>query len=381
MNKTLIGIVALLIVVLGGWYGFSKNQPSASTTSGPIKVGVILPLTGDAAVYGEPLGHVLQIAADEINASGGVDGNQMQLVIEDGKCNGTDAASAAQKLVNIDHVQVVVGGFCSGESLSAEPIATAGKVAILSGGSSSPKLTGISKYFARNYPSDSFQGKILADIAYTDKGWKKVATIQEQTDYALGVYNAFSTEFTRLGGTVTNESFPSESTDFRTSISKMKAENPDAVLVSVQTPATAARVFAQMNQLGWKPHLLIVDAITGDPKTLTDNKTLLEGAITAEFGVDPGNAKFSGMIASYKAKYGEEPPYQSYAQTLYDAVYLVADAVKSVGYDGTKIANWLHNVKNWQGASGSLTIGADGDPTVGHRPEMIQGGKVVPYVK
>jgi branched-chain amino acid transport system substrate-binding protein len=381
MNKTIIGVVVLLIIVAGGWYLVSKNQ-STSNETGPVKIGVILPLTGDAAVYGEPLSHVLQIAADEINAASGIDGQQVNLVVEDGKCNGTDAANAAQKLVNVDHVQVIIGGFCSGESLSAEPIATAGKVALLSGGSSSPKLTDISPYFARDYPSDSFQGKILAGIAYTDKGWKKVATIQEQTDYALGVYTAFSTEFTRLGGVVTNESFPSDNTDFRTIVSKMKVENPDAVLVSVQTPATAARVFTQMNQLGWKPKLLIVDAITGDPITLANNKAILEGAITAEFGVDPTNAKFSGMIASYKTKYGAEPPYQSYAQTMYDAVYLVRDAIKAVGYDGTKIANWLRtSVKGWQGASGSVTIGENGDPTVGHKPEIIVGGKVVPYVK
>jgi branched-chain amino acid transport system substrate-binding protein len=359
----------------------SSGSAPTDTGTGPLKVGVIVPLTGDAAVYGEPARNVLQEAVDEINAAGGINGRQISLIVEDAKCTGTDAANATQKLVNVDKVQVIIGGFCSSESLSAVPIAAQGKVAIISPGSSSPKLTDISPYFVRNYPSDSAQGAVLANIAYTDKGWRTVAFLQEQTDYAQGVYTAFSDVFQKLGGTVTNESFPTATTDFRTAVAKVKSANPDAVFLSVQTPAVAGRILTQMSQLGWKPHLLVADVVPGDPATVSQYKTQLEGTLTAEFGVDPTNAKFAAMISSYKAKYGSEPPYQSYAQTEYDSVYLLRDAVTAVGYNGTKIAAWFHTVKDWQGAAGSLTIGANGDPITGHRPEVITGGKIVPYTK
>lgn len=378
--KTIIGALVLVVVVVGGWFLVSRSAPVDET--GPLKVGVVLPLTGDAAVYGEPLLRVAQIAAEEINASGGVNGRMLEFILEDGKCNGTDAASATQKLVNVDRVEVILGGFCSGESLASVPIAEQGKVAMFSPGSSSPDLTGVSDYFVRNYPSDAFQGKVLAEIAYNDKGWRTVAFIQEQTDYALGVYKAFTARFEELGGSVTNESFPTETTDFRSVVSKVRSGNPNAVFLSTQTPAVAARILTQIRELQWKPSLMVADVVPGDPETVSAHAAILEGALAAEFGVNPENEKFSAMVGAYKARHGEDLPYQGYAQTIYDAVYLIRDAIAAAGYDGTSIAEWLRTeVRNWEGAAGSVTIGADGDPTVGHRPEMIVGGKVVPYVK
>lgn len=374
--------ILVAIVVIGGlaWWGMNQNAPVAH--EGPYKVGAILPMTGDAAAYGEPLSKVLRIAVDEINAAGGVNGQPIELIVEDGKCNGQDAASAAQKLANVDGVEVIIGGFCSSESLAAIPVAEGAKVAMISASASSPKLTGISPYFVRNYPSDSAQGAVLAEIAYNDKGWKNVAVIQEQTDYAQGVYEAFKAKFEELGGTVTNEPFPTETSDFRSLVSKVKAKNADAVFLSPQTPAVAARIMTQMKQLNWKPSLMVADVVPGDPSTVSEYKDILEGALGAEFGVDRTNAKFNAMVAAYKAQNGDEPPYQGYAQTVYDSAFIVRDALMAVGYDGEKLAKWLRTeVKGWEGAAGLVTIGANGDPETGHRPEVIMGGEVKPYVK
>jgi branched-chain amino acid transport system substrate-binding protein len=374
--------IIIAVVVLGGlwWWGTSHNSAS-EYTGATYKVGIILSLTGDAAPYGEGARNIDQIAVDEINANGGINGKPMELVIEDGKCNGQDAANAAQKLINVDKVQVIIGGFCSGESLAAVPVAEAAKVALFSPGSSSPKLTGVSKFFARDYPSDSAQGSVLANVAYTDKGYKKVAFIQEQTDYALGVQQSFSDTFKSLGGTVTVEQFPTDTTDFRSVLTKIKTANPDALFVDTQTAASADRIFKQITQLGWKPKLLVSDVTIADPKTLMDNKALVEGALGAEFGVDANNPKYVALLVAYKAKYNADMPFQSYGQSEYDAVYIIRDAIAAVGYDGTKIADWLHMVKDWQGASGSVTIKSDGDRASGHSPETVKGGVMIPYVK
>ncbi len=187
-TKTVVWVVVALAVIGGAWLllGNKGTANEKTTNTAPLKIGVVLPLSGDAAVYGEPARNILQMAAEEINAGDGVKGQKLELIIEDGKCNGKDAANAAQKLINVDKVKVMIGGWCSSESLAIVPIAAQNKVAMLSAGSSSPKLTGINPIFARNYPSDAAQGSVLADIAYTDKGWKNVAFIQEQTDYAQG---------------------------------------------------------------------------------------------------------------------------------------------------------------------------------------------------
>lgn len=376
MNNKIVaaGIVIIIIAVLVGVVALSR--PAQAET---IKIGFLGPLTGDAAVYGLPLKNMVDLAVEEINSEGGVNGRKLEIIYEDGKCSGKDAATAMQKLVNVDKVKVVFGGFCSSESLGAEPIATQNKVFLFSLGSSSPALTGKSKFFARDYPSDATQGSVLAEVSYNNKKWRKVTFIQEQLDYPLGIYNAFSTNFNQLGGTTIKEEFATGTTDFRSILVKLKADNPDALFIDTQTPAAAERILKQMEELTWKPNILVSDAVSGDTETVKRNAGILEGALAAEFGIDENNPKFVHMLEAYKKKFGAEPPYLSYAQTEYDGIFIVRDAIKSVGYDGEKIAGFVRNLKDWQGASGSVTIGSNGDRTGGHVPKVITNGTVILY--
>lgn len=375
MNQTTKWVIIIVVAVLvaGGYFLLAGNKTQVSGQS--IKIGFIGPLTGDAAAYGEPLRNMVALAVEEINSSGSVNGRPLEVIYEDGKCNGKDGANAAQKLVNVDKVQIILGGFCSSESLAALPIAEAAKVTLFSLGSSSPDLTGKSAYFFRDYPSDASQGKILAEFA-SKKGWGNIAFVQEQTDYALGIYKAFSGNF---NGQITREEFPSQTTDFRSILTKLKAKNPDALFIDTQTPAVGERILKQMKELNWKPNLMINDGIAGDAQTVENNKDMLEGAFSAEFGIDPTNPKFQQMIEAYKAKYGRAPPFQSYAQTEYDGVYIVRDGLLAVGNNGEKFAQWSRTIKDWQGASGLVTIQSDGDRAGGHVLKVIKQGKVELY--
>ena len=377
--KYVVWLIVLALVVWGVVSYSGKGETAPVKETGPIKIGVLLPMTGDAASYGEPARNVYQLAVEEINKAGGVDGRSLELIVEDSKCNGKDATNAAQKLINVDKVAIVLGGFCSGESIAATPVAEAAKVALFSAGSSSPDLTAISQYFFRNYPSDASQGKVLAEAAYTTKGWKKVALLQEQTDYSLGVYKAFSETFEGLGGTIVKEEAASSVTDFRTQLTKLKAAKADALFIDTQTPAVSERILKQLQDLNWKPALIFNDVTGGAPETLGAYKALVEGAISAEFTADPSNAKFAKLTADYKAKYGAELPFQSYGQTEYDAVYMIRDGILAVGNNGEKFAAWGRSVKDWDGASGKVTIGANGDRIGGHTLEVIKNGKAERY--
>lgn len=371
--KTVIWLVVLVLIV-GGFilYGSKGGEKAVKE---PIKIGVMVPLTGDGAPYGEPARNVYLLAKEEINAAGGISGQLLELIIEDSKCNGKDATSAAQKLINIDKVQIILGGFCSSESIAATPVAEAAKVALLSPGSSSPDLTGISPYFFRNYPSDASQGSVLAEAA-TAKGWKKIAFLQEQTDYALGIYKAFSSRFEELGGTIVKEEVPSNTTDFRSVLTKLKAEKADAFFLDPQTLPVAERVFKQMHDLKWKPVLMFNDVVGGAPETLSAYKDTIEGALTAEFTADPTNPKFIKLLADYKTKYGIDLLYaSSYGPTEYDAVYLIKAGIEAVGNNGERFAAWSRTVQDWEGASGRTTIGADGDRIGGHTLKVVKNGK------
>ncbi len=382
-----IALIILLVLLVVAGNKFAKKNTSSSTpaqsmTEGStIKIGFLGPLSGDAAVYGEPYRNMTVMAVDQINANGGVNGKKIEVVYEDGKCNGKDATNAMQKLVNVEKVQVVIGGFCSSESLAAVAVAQKGKVALFSPGSSSPSLTGRSPYFFRNYPSDASQGKVLAEVAYKDKKWKKVAFIQEQLDYPLGIYKSFTQSFETMGGKVIKEEFVPQTSDFRSQLTKLQSQNPDAIFIDVQTPAAADRILKQLDELGWKPGIMISDIVAGDAKTLADNKTTLEGAYAAEFGTNPNNPKFKKMIADYTKKYKKAPEFQSYAQTEYDAVFMLKDALTMVGNNGQKIAAWSRTVKDWNGASGSITIEETGDRSSGHVAKIIKNGQTEPYTE
>ncbi len=377
-GKIIAWIIVIALVIWGIVALTGKKGSDVGTTKEPIKIGVIAPLTGDAAIYGEPALNVYKLAAEEINAAGGVKGRNIEFVVEDSKCNGKDGASATSKLVSTDKVQVILGGICSGETLAAIPVVEAGKVALFSPGASSPDLTNKSALFARDYPSDASQGMVLADAALKLK-YKKVAFLQEQTDYALGITKSFSTAFKAGGGEIVTEEFPTVTTDFRTVLTKLQAAKPDMLFINTQTTPVTDRILKQITALNWKVKVFLNDVSIDSPQLVTDNAKVLEGTIGAVFQIDPNNTKFSKLLADYKAKYGADMPYQSYGQTEYDAVYLIKEAILAVGEDGTKIAQWLKTVKDWPGASGSVTIGADGDRVGGHSLKIIKEGKAIPF--
>lgn len=381
-STILLAIVAILgVMVLALLFEPRQRATQQSIALGPIPIGFIGPLTGDAAVYGEPGRKVVALAIDEINSTGGVNGRLLELITEDGKCNGSDAALAAQRLIEEHQVEVIIGGSCSSESIAAVPIVAAAKVAMVSADSSSPELTNISPYFFRVYPSDAAQGQVLAAIAADDKTWQRVAFIQEQLDYPLGIYRAFETEFTARGGDVVREEFGKAVDSFLPALERLRAAEPDALFIDTQTPIMAERILNDMKAMEWAVPLLVSDIVPGDAATVERNALALEGALAAEFSTDETNEIFQRLRVTYRSRYSEDLPYSSYAQAQYDAAYLVRDALAAVGNDGEKIAAWSRTVQNWRGASGYVTILANGDRAGGHTAKTIRKGVVVPYLK
>ncbi len=376
-NKRIWGIVIVVVAAVVVGYLVRGGGSGGDT----IKVGFIGPLTGELADLGQPVRNITALAVDEINAAGGINGKKLEVIYEDGKCSGTDAASAAQKLVNVDQVQAILGGGCSSEALAALPVAAQGNVIFFSSVASTPKLTGASPYFFRDYPSDSTQGKVLADAAYNLKHWRSVAMVQEQVDYAVGVSDVFGKEFGSLGGKVSLQSFPKGTTDFRSILTNLKSQKPDALFIDSNGVDAAARILKQLQELGWNVPLVTNDAVAGNLSTLAPYASRLEGTLTAEFGVDASNPKYQHIVEAYKAKYGSDFAYGSYVQTAYDAVYLLKDGIASVGDNGAKLAAWSRTVSDWPGASGNISIDQNGDRTSGHRLEVIHNGAAVPMAQ
>jgi branched-chain amino acid transport system substrate-binding protein len=382
----LLSVLSILAISLTACEAVEDNEEEATEgeeteevveESGPIKIGSILPLTGDGAAYGIPMQQIAMIAVDKLNEDGGVDGRMLEFIWEDGKCNGKDAAAAAQKLINVDKVSVIYGGFCSSETLGASPIAEGAGVVMLSPGSSSPDITTAGDYIFRNYPSDSAQGAIIAGIA-GDMGLEKVGMITEENDYTIGIESAFTASFE--GETLT-ESFLPTDTDFKTQITKLKSEGVGAIFINPQTPAKSDLIMKQLQELGTEGlQIFANDVVMGHSEGLTQYATLVEGMIGAQTTYNTEHADYDYLVETYIERTGEaEVPFLTYGSTSYDAVFLLADAFGEVGTSADAIRDWLYEVDGWEGMAGSLILDVNGDPEAGHVPQMINDATAVPY--
>ena len=384
MKKIILAILTLFVLILSACQVQQQvQQPAGGEVKqiqqrGSYKIGVMYPLTGDAAAYGLPIQKTTKYAADEINAKGGVNGKKLELIYEDSKCNPKDGNAAAQKLINIDKVKVIIGGVCSGETLGAAPLANDNKVVMVSPSATSPDITAKGGDFVfRLAPSDAFAGVVASDYAYNELKARKAAIVSETTDYSQGLRRVFKENFEKLGGQVlADETYNPEDTDFRTQATKIKAANADIVYVVPQTKAKGVLLVKQLKEAGAKQQLVTAEVLIGRD-VVKENPADVDGIIGVEQKFDDKNPKAAPILAKYKQDTKEEAPFPGYMSGAYDAVYLVADAIAKNGYDGEKIRDYLYAVKGYNGAVGKVSIDQNGDVVMDFSVKQIKNGELV----
>lgn len=336
--KVVIGVVVL--VALGFWgYQSMQKAPAQNEVkvnpkeTGPIKIGVALPLTGEAAAYGEASIGGAQLAVKEINDAGGINGRMIELIIEDDTCAPAGGATAVQKLVEANKVTALVGPLCSAAAGAGLPIAQSNGVpAIVIG--SAPNLTKIGDYIFREYPSDSFQGKYIADFVYNTLGKKKVASIYVKNDWGQGVNDVFVARFKELGGeVVANESVLQDSRDLRTAVLKVKTSKPEAIFFPVY-PGNAVAGLKQMKDAG-----LNVPIISGDVFADESIWKVKESAGVIYVQAKTNNPEdFQSKVKALDTT-GKVTVINVFAPYTYDAVKIFAKAIEKVGTDKVAIKN------------------------------------------
>jgi branched-chain amino acid transport system substrate-binding protein len=259
-TKILIGVVIVIVLVL--LLSGKKND------NGPIKIGFIGPLTGDVSNLGTLSRSAVELATEELIKSGGINGRNVEVIYEDGKCTPVAALNSANKLLNVDRVTAIIGGMCSGETSSFIKNATALNIPVISYCSSAPSLSNYGPMFFRTYPSDSYQGKYAAEYAYNVLKAKKVAVLYHISDWGTGIKDVFVKTFTDLGGVITDiEGSNAEVRDYRSQLTKIKSKNPDYIYMPVYTDGGLIAV-QQIQDLGIKAKLLGTDTWS-DPKFIS----------------------------------------------------------------------------------------------------------------
>ncbi len=343
-----------------------------------IKVGAMMPLTGDAAVWGQSMKQGFDLAVEEINSKGGVLGKKIQLLYEDDQCKPDQGVSVAQKMANVDKVPVIVGTCCSNVALAVIPILEKAKVVLISPGSSSPKLTGAGQYFFRNWPSDLLEALFTGEFAYNRLNFQKLAILYVNNEYGLGLKDNFKKRFQELGGSIVDEeSYEQEATDYRTQLTKIKAKNPDAIYLPGY-PRELARICVQAKEMKIKSQLLSCSAFK-EPEIIKTAGNAAEGVLFADASYDPNDPdpNVQAFVKSYKAKYNAEPPI--FVATSYDALMMVAKSIEEGGTSGEGIKNAMAKIKDFPGVSGKTTIDENHDVIKESRMSMVKNGKFVPY--
>jgi branched-chain amino acid transport system substrate-binding protein len=352
-----LGLVIVVVLIVVGIKS-SKNGKMSNET-GPIKIGFIAPLSGDAAAYGEPMRNAVQVVTNQVNAAGGIDGRQVEVIYEDGKCVGTNASLAAQKLATVDKVTAMIVGACSGEAMAAAPIAEENKIVLMSPAASTPALSTAGDYIFRVAPSDSASAKRMAELM-VEKGYKKVAIISEQTDYGQGLKTAFEQNAQEKGiELVYNESFATDIFDFKPFGVTINKSGADALFINAQTGATATKIAKVVRDQGGKMQYFTY-FLTGDD--FVKSGPTVDGTIILDVDAIANTAVNNIFMADYKAAYKADPAYALFAVAGYDATKIIFDAIDKVGTDSTKIKNYLYKMPAYNGIMGNLTFDKNGDP-------------------
>ncbi|MYC29838.1 MAG: amino acid ABC transporter substrate-binding protein [Chloroflexi bacterium] len=325
------------------------------------RIGVMESLTGAGESYGTVANQAKQMAADEINNAGGIDGRPLELVIEDSQCSAQGAVAAYRKLTDVEGIKIILGTSCSGAMLGAAPLAEADGIILFSGLASNPDIAKAGDYIFRTQISDVEVGIGTGTLLRAD-GISKLATITESTDYAEGVRRTTVAQFEQLGGQVVGEErYASDVIDFRSQLSKLVAAHPEALHLAPQSEFSAGTIIKQARELGYQGPIYA--------ETVSVGTTALEIAGDAATGMkaivsdlDPANEKGQQVLANFRERYNYVTlPW--HLGSAYDDVYIAAECLKQTtdDQDADGFRDCMYGI-TWSGAIGdNYSFDADGE--------------------
>ena len=348
-------VVVLFVVMIAGmmFTGCSKK------TSDTIKIGGIFPLSGSVAVYGTECRNGVEMAINEINAAGGVNGKMLELIAEDDEGSPEKSVNAYKKLVTKDNCSIIIGSLTSGCTAAISSLAQAQKVLLIAPAATQTDITEAGDYVFRACFIDPFQGTVGGKFALEDLGAKNAAVLYDvQNDYSIGLYENFKIAFEQGGGkVVAAESYSTGDKDFNAQLTKIKTTNPDVVYLP-DYYGTVALIAKQLRAQGINAPIVGADGWDGIIDNAGDE--VLNGFYSNHYAADSTDGKVVTFVNSYKGKYGSTPV--SFAALGYDCVYLLKDAMGAAkSADSTTLKDQLMKT-NGAYVTGNLTFDAKRNP-------------------
>ena len=362
-------IVVIIIVAVGGYMAFKRNKDGAGADT--IKIGYVGPFTGPVAgSSGEDVASGWKLAALERPE---IAGKKVEMVYEDDACDPKQAGSAAQKLLAVDKVSIVVNGVCSGSMLSMAPITETAKAVLFTPVSTSPKITDAGDYVFRTSASSVATAKAMS--AFLAKaGYKSVAILFENADYTVGMKDAFVADFgARAGNAILGaEGVNSKEYDVRTELAKLAALKPQIIVAVMNSTVTANAFIKQGKDFGLKIPVL-GNEYFGFKEVVVNPDA--EGFYITQYAYDASAPAFVEYMAAYEKAYGKKPSQEIYAALPFDGYNVLADAIgKCGGTESACVRDALYATKGYQGITGMITIDVNGDTAREFSVRRIKAG-------
>lgn len=350
-HKMLACLVTLVASAMVSQTGFAAN----------LKVGVVSPITGATATFGQENVNGIKLAHQKLKKSGG---RQFDLIIEDDKSDAIESTTATRKLINIDKVSAIIGEPTSSLALASAPIVQEAKIPFISPTATNIKVTQVGDYISRACFTDDFQGVVMAKFAVnTLKKKKGLILIENTSDYSKGLAKSFSDEFIRLGGKMVSTeelTYVAKDTDFQSLLRKVKRANPDFVFVPGYY-VEVGLIIKQARALG-----INVPFMGGDgwdsPKLFEIAGSAVKGSyISNHFAPDDKDPVVQSFVKDYVKAYGVKPG--GFAALGYDSVGIMNAAIqKAKSTNPSDINAELVKTTNYPGVTGMITFDKDRNP-------------------
>ena len=317
--------------------------------------------TGATATFGVFQKRGIDMAIEEINAAGGINGKKIKHINYDNKSDNDETLAVVNRLISQDNVLAIIGEATSGKSKIGGQVAQQNKVVMLTSSATNPEVTKIGNYIFRACFIDPFQGYVMAKFMTENLKMKKAAILRDvKSDYSMGLSDVFITEFKKMGGEiVTDISYQEGDIDFKSQLTAIKAKNPDAIFVPgyYNEVALLAR---QLKDLGMKQPML-----GGDGWSSPDLYKIAKDAITGlyfsnHYTTESTDPKTVDFVKKFKAKFNEDADVM--AALAYDATYMMAEAIKNTKeLNRETIREELTKIKDFHGVTGKMSMNENRD--------------------
>ena len=353
--STLLAVTVLAVTGCGGGGGAKQADV--------IKFGANLEMTGGNATFGQSASNGAKLAIKEANAKGGILGKQLTLTIADNKSEAAESANAMQKLISQDKVVAIIAPIASSSVIAGAQVLQDSKVPAISPTASNPKVTvdpvngKVRDFVFRAAFIDPFQGSVMANFASKSLKAKTAALyIDNSSDYAKGLGQFFKETFLKNGGTiVSEEAYLQKDTDFKATLTKMKAKNPD-VIFAPGYYQEVGMLIKQARELDFNVPVLGGDGWdSAKLPEIAGAKALNNSFFSNHYSPDDNSPAVKTFVESYKKEYNQTP--DAFAALAYDATMMVIKAMERANSaDPVKIKDELAKTKDYAAVSGKISL-------------------------